>query len=365
MAGGTKAAAAAKSRKRAAPEAADAAAADSSGELLAYVTSLGGGLNGVAQRQLGGMGAGLCATRDLRAGEWVWRVPAAAMVTAQAALASPVGVAIAQACQVCERGDDEDGGGKADGGEWRAAWLSRELGWKREEAAEAATAARAAGGSRSRGRGAGRPAAQEEEEEEDDDDDDEASSSESSGADASPEPPRPRVQSRSVLYAYLIAARAPGSDAAHAVYVRSLPATYNCPLLWTEAECSALEGTELARSVAVMRAHLREEYDALFPRMSSLAPRLFQRKHFSWDAFLWAHAAYSSRCFPRSFMPAAGGGASAGSGGSASDALATPDDDAEADGVLIPVLDVANHSPDGADMCVARPRAASQRRALF
>jgi hypothetical protein len=101
-----------------------------------------------------------------------------------------------------------------------------------------------------------------------------------------------------------------------------------------------------------MRAHLREEYDALFPRMCSRAPRLFPRARFTWEAFLWAHAAYSSRCFPRSFMPAGGGEGE----GSASDALASADggeaDDAEADGVLIPVLDIANHSPEGADMCV-------------
>jgi hypothetical protein len=237
MAGGAKAATAAKGRKRSAPEAADeAAAAESSGELLAYVTSLGGGLNGVAQRQLGGIGSGLVATRDMRAGDWVWRVPAAAMVTAQAALASPMGVAIAQACQVCERGDDEDGGGEEDGDAWRKAWVSREQGWAREEAAEAAATARAGGGSRSRAKGASRPAAQEEDDEEEDDD----SGSESSGADASPEPPPlPRVQSRSVLYAYLIAARAPGSEAPHAAYVRSLPGDYNSPLLWTEARADA------------------------------------------------------------------------------------------------------------------------------
>jgi hypothetical protein len=114
-----------------------------------------------------------------------------------------------------------------------------------------------------------------------------------------------------------------------------------------QEERASLEGTELARSASVMLAHLREQYDTLFPHMFAAAPRVFPRRLFTREAFLWAHAAYSSRCFPRSFLPAAGGG-------DAADVLdeAAPGDSAEEEGVLIPLLDVANHVPEGADMCV-------------
>jgi hypothetical protein len=98
-----------------------------------------------------------------------------------------------------------------------------------------------------------------------------------------------------------------------------------------------------------MLAHLREQFDTLFPQMFAAAPRVFPRRLFTWQAFLWAHAAYSSRCFPRSFLPAAGGGEAAGS--DVLDACDGAEDDAE-DGVLIPLQDIANHAPEGADMCV-------------
>ncbi len=98
-----------------------------------------------------------------------------------------------------------------------------------------------------------------------------------------------------------------------------------------------------------MLAHLREQYDTLFPHMFAAAPRVFPRWLFTWQAFLWAHAAYSSRCFPRSFLPVTGGGNAAGS--DVLDACDGAEDDAE-DGVLIPLQDVANHAPEGADMCV-------------
>lgn len=98
----------------------------------------------------------------------------------------------------------------------------------------------------------------------------------------------------------------------------------------------------------MMRAHLRREYDALFPLLSRAAPRLFPRALFTWDAFLWAHAAYASRCFPRSCLP--------GGSGDGADAALEALGDAEADGVLVPLLDIVNHAPEGADMCASRLR---------
>ena len=116
------------------------------------------------------------------------------------------------------------------------------------------------------------------------------SDSDEEASDEEDEQQRSTVGARGVLYAYLIAARSAGSalPAAHVAYARSLPAAFDVPLLWPEAECSELlAGTELARSVALMRDHLRSEYDALFPRMCAAAPGLFPRSAFTWQAFLW------------------------------------------------------------------------------
>ena len=285
------------------------------------------------------------------------------MLTVDAALASPVGKAIASACAVVDAADGDAADGDAgEDAAWRAIWAAREAAWAREEAAEAA----AAGGKRAKRV----PRAA-------DSDGEDAHCSSSGGFDDgdADAPVQPAVSRRSCLYAYLIAARAPDSTLPHAAYARSLPAEFTSPLLWPEAraarlvlhlragprtdlllaaaqaDCAALEGTELARSVAVMRTHLREQYDALFPHMHAAAPRLFPRAHFTWPAWLWAHAAYSSRCFPRSFMPGGGDGRQS--------AAALEGDvealDASEEGVMIPLQDIANHAPEGADMCVTRP----------
>lgn len=150
------------------------------------------------------------------------------------------------------------------------------------------------------------------------------------------------VNQRSVLYLYLIAARAGLIQvaAAHAAYARALPVAFNLPVTWPEGLLDAeLGGTELARSASFMHAELRERYDRL-ARLFLKEKKLFPRKVFSWEAFLWAHAAYSSRTFPASCLSGTGAHGDA--------------EDEAADGVLIPLLDVANHAPDGADMCVLR-----------
>ncbi len=153
------------------------------------------------------------------------------------------------------------------------------------------------------------------------------------------------VTARSVLYLYLLALRHQtcmcddDAHAAHVAYCRSLPAVIDLPITWPASDEDLLAGTELQRSVAVMRAALRRRFDVLFPRLYKVAS-LFPRKLFTFDAFLWAHAAYSSRAFPASSL--------------------TDDerDDELRDGVLVPLLDIANHSSDGADMCVCFVRTA-------
>ena len=149
------------------------------------------------------------------------------------------------------------------------------------------------------------------------------------------------VNQRSVLYLYLIAARAGLLQvaAAHAAYARALPVAFNLPVTWPEGLVDAeLGGTELQRSASFMHAELREWYNRLCPRLFLKEKQSFPRNVFAWEAFLWAHAAYSSRAFPASCL------SSTGAHGDAAQ-------DEAADGVLIPLLDVANHAADGADMC--------------
>jgi hypothetical protein len=108
---------------------------------------------------------------------------------------------------------------------------------------------------------------------------------------------------------------------------------------WSEHERrQLLAGTDLERKVAHTLAELQRQYDVLFPALMAIHPQLFPADIFTRDAFVWAHTIISSRAFPHSCL----------SGGAASDDAR----DAASCGVLIPVLDIANHSPGGADMCV-------------
>ena len=313
------------SKRRAAPSASDVTAACD--ELVAAITALGGALDdGVAPQLIDGFGLGFVALRDLSPGHTVLRVPAAAVITAEVALASPIGAAITAEFEVVA---DEHAGEAEAPADWRAQWVKREAAWARQEAAEAAAAAGKWGS-----QGVAAP-----------DSDEDYSSAPPSDSDD--EQQRISVGVRSVLYAYLIAARAGSSalPAVHVAYARSLPAAFDVPLLWPRTECAELlDGTELKRSVALMRNHLRGEYDALFPRLCVAAPNLFRRRLFTWSAFQWAHAAYSSRCFAGSCAPGAvAAGAIVGDG--------AEQDAAAAHGVLLPLLDMANHKPEGACMC--------------
>jgi len=334
------------------PAASAAPSADAPAALVDAAAALGGALDGVQPQLVAGMGLGLVATRDLAVGAVLLRLPVAAAITADAALASAVGAAIAAEFEVVrdEHAGEAAGEEDADCADWR----EREARWAREEAHEAAEAA-------AKKRGRKRSATPQEESAGGDESGSDRSgdsgaeaSSSSSYDDDDLQQQKQRVGLRSVLYCYLIAARegAPSLPPAHVAYAQSLPAAFDGPLTWPDAEAAALlAGTELARSVALMRDHLRESYDALVPRMCAAAPRLFRRQAFSWRAFLWAHGAYSSRCFAASCAPgqAAAAPDELGLVGDSAAAL----DAAAAHGVLLPLLDIANHAPEGADMCVA------------
>jgi len=241
------------------PEPPEACAA----RLVAAVEGLGGsftGLGAEVRKAPSGLGLGLFAARQLQAGDVLAVLPAAACLSSEAALGSPLADAV------------------------RAAGL-------RVCAAEAADA----------------------------------------------------VTPRSLLLLYLLAARHGTCDAlppAHAAYARSLPDRFSLPLLWpVEVQARELGGTELLREAQLQRVALSAQHARLFPRLSRARPDLFPRRHFSLDAFLWAHAAVASRAFPASSL-------AAGAAGGEAEAAA----DAEADGVLLPLLDIANHDPAGGDL---------------
>jgi len=139
------------------------------------------------------------------------------------------------------------------------------------------------------------------------------------------------VTARSVLYAYLIHQRSvavPSETAGFTAYARALPDSYSTPFSWPSAELA--RHADLQAEVASLETHLRGQYEALFPLLisgSSDAAALFPAAVFTWEAWLWAHASYQTRCFPRYRA--------------GSTAIR------EEDGVLLPLVDMLNHDHSG------------------
>ena len=117
---------------------------------------------------------------------------------------------------------------------------------------------------------------------------------------------------RALLYLQMVAERgapAEGADADAAPpgpafapfrrYLRSLPSVFDDPAWWPEAEVrSLLAGTNLQHGALLRRAWLRRIFDALVPPLVAARPDLFPARDFTFEAFLWAHSAFSSRGFP-------------------------------------------------------------------
>ena len=147
------------------------------------------------------------------------------------------------------------------------------------------------------------------------------------------------VPARAALQLYLVACRHHHGDdlpRAHKAYAKSLPPVIPLPVTWPEQQRrQLLAGTDLERRVAQTLGELRRQYDACFPALTAAEPALFPAAVFTWPAFLWAHTVLSSRAFPASCL----------SGAEDDDA-----GDADACGVLIPILDVGNHNPEGGDL---------------
>lgn len=143
------------------------------------------------------------------------------------------------------------------------------------------------------------------------------------------------VTARSVLYAYLIHQRSVElGDIGFTAYARALPESYSTPFTWPSAELA--RHADLRAEVESLETHLRGQYEVLFPLLSAGdSAALFPKAFFTWEAWLWAHASYQTRCFPRYRAMPAGGAAAA---------------EREEDGVLLPLIDMLNHDHSGCNV---------------
>ena len=82
-------------------------------------------------------------------------------------------------------------------------------------------------------------------------------------------------------------------------YLRSLPSEYEDPAWWKEEEVKELlAGTNLMEGAMLRRAWLKRIYTALVPELTTSNPDLFKKDIYTYENFLWAHSAFSSRGFP-------------------------------------------------------------------
>lgn len=82
-------------------------------------------------------------------------------------------------------------------------------------------------------------------------------------------------------------------------YLRSLPSEYEDPAWWKEEEVKELlAGTNLMEGAMLRRAWLKRIFTALVPELITSNPDLFKKDIYTYENFLWAHSAFSSRGFP-------------------------------------------------------------------
>ena len=98
-----------------------------------------------------------------------------------------------------------------------------------------------------------------------------------------------------------------------------------------------LDGTPVGAAVFGARTLAHELTDSFARRVAAERPDLLPPACANLDAILWARGMFRSRCFPRSLLPSM----------SDHDEPASADTDAgteAADGVMLPLFDLLNHS---------------------
>ena len=166
---------------------------------------------------------------------------------------------------------------------------------------------------------------------------------------SSPHPAR-HISPRTLLYLFMIhCLHEPSSP--FRLYVSSFPPCLS-PLHWPSSALSLLAGTNLQQAVPVRLLQLRRRYDNVFPLAFRLFPSVFSAAHFTFDAFLWAHTALTSRGFPvqvgQSGSAAVAGQqrAQAQDGWVVTSGVMRKEGDKKQDeyiGCMLPLLDMTNH----------------------
>ena len=146
------------------------------------------------------------------------------------------------------------------------------------------------------------------------------------------------VPIKAVLWSCMIWQRHHPEGAWH-TYLSAMPSTFDTPSFYTDAQRRDwLGGTNVGSSLSSHLQKIKTIYDGLFPALHTECPTLFDARIFTWEAFLWAYTAYTSRSFPPELLATAHGD---DGGNSMPDGV---DGSARA-GVMLPLFDMLNHSP--------------------
>ena len=242
-----------------------AAATSECPQLLEWVRAAGGLVGNVELRSEVGLGRGVYATQDLKAGEVLFRLQDS-IITTETALASGLGAFLATRCKIVKACSEEQ--------------------QQVEAAAGEAEASADAPGGEAVPSGGGAAAAADDREE---------------------------LTERSVLYAFLLQARhcaaitidMSADEKDYGPYARSLPAAFSTPFSWRR-ELGLLpapledldhDGVDLVSELGSLGQHLQTQFAVLKGALAGSKAGLAQSGKLTVREWLWAHQAYSSRCF--------------------------------------------------------------------
>jgi histone-lysine N-methyltransferase SETD3 len=122
------------------------------------------------------------------------------------------------------------------------------------------------------------------------------------------------------------------------------PAPLNDPLWWHAAELALVSHTELGRQIATRRQHFEQDYLTFAMLLTDAHPALFPADIFSESAWRWAYSNYASRVFPERTIPSPVSSAAAAAAAVVSTTTRTRRRSSGPGGVLLPLIDLFNHT---------------------
>ncbi|ETW03237.1 hypothetical protein, variant [Aphanomyces invadans] len=100
-----------------------------------------------------------------------------------------------------------------------------------------------------------------------------------------------------ILALHLMYEKQKGTASFWAPFIRSLPATFDTPIFWTDEPFNALKGTNVSLLASMMKQQIVADYTSIHTPIFQKYPALFHRASLTMQEYKWALSVIWSRAF--------------------------------------------------------------------